>query len=303
MTDLATPGAPSAGAPSAGVPSAAPASPPGALAVEEVSVVVEGRTLVDRVSLRAEPGEVLALVGPNGAGKSTLLRTLYRALRPTSGRVLLDGEDVWRMPGKALARRLAAVLQESGGDFELTVYDVAAMGRTPHKRAFAGDDATDRAVVMEALAELDVVALADAPFDRLSGGEKQRVLIARALAQRAGTMVLDEPTNHLDLRHQLDALRLVRRTGVTAVIALHDLNLAAAFCDRICVMDGGRTVVTGTPGEVLTPELLAGVYRVEAEVSRHADTGIPQITVLPGAGPDISNNGRSRGGNPVNRTG
>ncbi|MEV7590084.1 ABC transporter ATP-binding protein [Streptomyces sp. NPDC089922] len=303
MTDLATPGAPSAGAPSPGAPSAAPASPPGALAVEEVSVVVEGRTLVDRVSLRAEPGEVLALVGPNGAGKSTLLRTLYRALRPTSGRVLLDGEDVWRMPGKALARRLAAVLQESGGDFELTVYDVAAMGRTPHKRAFAGDDATDRAVVMEALAELDVAALADAPFDRLSGGEKQRVLIARALAQRAGTMVLDEPTNHLDLRHQLDALRLVRRTGVTAVIALHDLNLAAAFCDRICVMDGGRTVVTGTPGEVLTPELLAGVYRVEAEVSRHADTGIPQITVLPGAGPDVSNNGRSWGGNPVNRTG
>ncbi|WP_435886087.1 ABC transporter ATP-binding protein [Streptomyces erythrochromogenes] len=259
-----------------------PAGKPGALDAECVSVVVKGRTLVDRVSLRVAPGEVVGLVGPNGAGKSTLLRAVYRALRPTAGRVLLDGEDVWRIPAKHLARRLAAVLQEAAGDFELTVYDVVAMGRTPHKRAFAGDDADDRAVITDALAQLNVVPLVHAPFDRLSGGEKQRVLIARALAQRAGTMVLDEPTNHLDLRHQLDALRLVRRLGVTAVIALHDLNLAASFCDRICVMDGGRLVATGTPQEVLTAGLLAEVYRVDADVAPHPRTGIPQVTLLPG---------------------
>jgi iron complex transport system ATP-binding protein len=234
------------------------------------------------VSLDVRPGEVVALVGPNGAGKSTLLRTFYRALRPASGRVTLDGEDVWRMTGRRLARRLAAVLQEAPGDFELTVYDVVAMGRTPYKRAFQGDDADDRSIVLGALAELDVADLAEAPFDRLSGGEKQRVLIARALTQQAGTMVLDEPTNHLDLRHQLDALRLVRRLGVTAVVALHDLNLAAAFCDRICVMDTGRLVAVGPPDQVLTPELLAEVYRVDAEVSPHPRTGLPQISVLPG---------------------
>ncbi|MGZ9935216.1 ABC transporter ATP-binding protein [Streptomyces sp. NC-S4] len=256
---------------------------PGALDAEGVTVVVNGRTLVDRVSLHVAPGEVLALVGPNGAGKSTLLRTFYRVLRPTSGHVLLDGEDVWRMPGKRLAQRLAAVLQETAGDFELTVYEVVAMGRTPHKRAFAGDDADDLDIIMGSLEELDVAALAQAPFDRLSGGEKQRVLIARALAQRTGTMVLDEPTNHLDLRHQLDALRLVGRVGVTAVIALHDLNLAASFCDRICVLDAGRVVATGTPREVLTRDLLAEVYRVEAEVTRHPGTGIPQVTVAPEA--------------------
>ncbi|MFB6509975.1 ABC transporter ATP-binding protein [Streptomyces virginiae] len=255
---------------------------PGALDVEGVSVVVKGRSLVDRVSLRVTPGEVVGLVGPNGAGKSTLLRAVYRALRPTSGRVRLDGEDVWRIPAKHLARRLAAVLQETAGDFELTVYDVVAMGRTPHKRAFAGDDADDRDIIAGALAELNVAPLSHAPFDRLSGGEKQRVLIARALAQRAGTMVLDEPTNHLDLRHQLDALRLVRRLRVTAVIALHDLNLAASFCDRICVMDGGRLVATGTPQEVFTAGLLAEVYRVDADVAPHPTTGIPQITLLPG---------------------
>ncbi|OEJ36019.1 histidinol phosphatase [Streptomyces subrutilus] len=243
---------------------------------------MNGKALVHEASLHVAPGEVMGLVGPNGAGKSTLLRTFYRALRPTSGRVLLDGEDVWRMPGKRLARRLAAVLQETSGDFELTVYDVVAMGRTPHKRAFAGDDADDRGIITRSLAELHVEALAHAPFDRLSGGEKQRVLIARALAQRTGAMVLDEPTNHLDLRHQLDALRLVRELGVTAVVALHDLNLAAAFCDRICVMAGGRVVATGRPEEVLTAPLLSEVYEVEAEVIEHPRTGVPFVSVLPG---------------------
>ncbi len=259
-----------------------PISAPGSLDAEGVSVVVNGRSLVDQASLHVSPGEVVGLVGPNGAGKSTFLRTFYRALRPTSGRVLLDGEDVWRMPGRRLAQRLAAVLQETSGDFELTVYDVVAMGRTPHKRAFAGDDADDRDIITRSLAQLHVDALAHAPFDRLSGGEKQRVLIARALAQRTGTMVLDEPTNHLDLRHQLDALRLVRRLGVTAVVALHDLNLAAAFCDRICVMAGGRVVATGKPEEVLTAPLLSEVYEVEAEVIEHPRTGVPFVSVLPG---------------------
>ncbi|MEU2433742.1 ABC transporter ATP-binding protein [Streptomyces sp. NPDC007861] len=267
------------------VRSAVVTAAPGTLAVEDVSVLVDGRTLVDRVSLDVAPGEVVGLVGPNGAGKSTLLRTVYRALRPTSGRVLLDGEDVRRMSGKSLARRLAAVLQEPAGEFELSVHDVVAMGRTPHKRAFEGDGADDRAIIMGALAELDAAGLAHAPFSRLSGGEKQRVLIARALAQRAGTMVLDEPTNHLDLRHQLDTLRLVRGLGVTAVVALHDLNLAAAFCDRICVLNGGRAVATGTPAEVLTHTLLADVYRVDAEVAEHPRTGVPHITLLSGADP------------------
>ncbi|WP_407699445.1 ABC transporter ATP-binding protein, partial [Streptomyces alkaliphilus] len=258
-----------------------PGDAPAALDIEKVTVTVRGRNLVDGVSLAVAPGEVMGLVGPNGAGKSTLLRTLYRALRPTSGRVLLDGEDVWAMAGKPLARRVATVLQETAGDFELTVHDVAAMGRTPHKRAFAGDDARDRGIILASLRDVGVEHLAEAPFSRLSGGEKQRVLIARALTQRAGTMILDEPTNHLDLRHQLDTLRLVRRLGVTAVVALHDLNLAAAFCDRICVLLAGRSVVVGPPGEVLTAELLARVYGVAAEVAEHPRTGVPQVTVLP----------------------
>ncbi|MCB5163784.1 heme ABC transporter ATP-binding protein [Streptomyces bambusae] len=245
----------------------------------DVSVALDGKTLVRGVSLSVAPGEVVGLVGPNGAGKSTLLRTLYRAQRPSAGRILLDGDDVWRMPARALARRLAAVLQEAAGEFQLTVYDVVAMGRTPHKKAFAGDDADDRTVIAAALAELGLTALTHAPYDRLSGGEKQRVMIARALAQRTGTLVLDEPTNHLDLRHQLDVLQLVHRLGATALVALHDLNLAAAFCDRICVLADGRLVAEGTPQDVLTSALLAEVYRVEADVTPHPDTGVPQVTL------------------------
>lgn len=249
------------------------------LTVEAVSVSVRGKSLIRGVSLDVAPAEMLAVVGPNGAGKTTLLRTLYRARRPSSGRVVVDGVDVWQLSAKQAARRVAAVLQESAGDFELTVFDVVAMGRSPYKRSFEGDNAADREIIEAALADLDLVELGDAPFGRLSGGQKQRVLIARALVQRTDVIVLDEPTNHLDLRHQHDALHLLRYTGTTVVAALHDLNLAAAYCDRICVLDRGEVVAVGTPAEVLTGELLAGVYGVDVRVTEAE--GIPQISVLP----------------------
>ncbi|HET6732095.1 ABC transporter ATP-binding protein [Mycobacterium sp.] len=253
----------------------------GELTIENVSVSVGAKTLVRNVSLRVAPGEVVALVGPNGAGKTTLLRTLYRAQRPTAGRVLLDGDDVWRTPAKKVAQRLAAVLQDTTGDFELTVFDVVAMGRTPHKRAFEGDTDVDRAIIGEALSALDIADLTNAPFSRLSGGQKQRTLIARALTQRAVTIVLDEPTNHLDLRHQHDALHLLRRTGTTVVAALHDLNLAIAYCDRICVLDAGEIVALGVPAEVLTADLIADVYGVDVDIAHHPRMAVPQITVIP----------------------
>ncbi|AKS32228.1 ABC transporter ATP-binding protein [Mycolicibacterium goodii] len=249
--------------------------------LHRISVVLSGkRPVVDDVSLHVRPGEMVAVVGPNGAGKTTLLRTIYRARRPTAGNVLVDGADVWKLPRKRAAQRVAAVIQEPATDFELTVYDVVAMGRTPYKRSFESDNATDREIIASALAALDLAELARAPIGRLSGGQRQRVSIARALAQRTDVIVLDEPTNHLDLRHQHDTLRLLRATGSTVIAALHDLNLAAVYCDRICVLDGGQVVALGTPHEVLTVELLAEVYGVDATIGDTA--GVPQITVVPG---------------------
>lgn len=251
--------------------------------IDDVTVSKGRKALIRNVSMFVHDGEMVAVVGPNGAGKTTLLRTLYRAQRPTAGHVLVNGEDIWRMSGKRAARLLAAVLQDTPGDFALTVFDVVAMGRTPYKRAFEGDNADDRRIIAEALDAVDVSALADEQFDRLSGGQKQRVLIARALAQRTDVIVLDEPTNHLDLRHQHDAMHLLRTTGATVVAALHDLNLAATYCDRICLLDSGGVVAIGTPAEVLTAEMLARVYGVDARVELDASTNLLRVDVTPKA--------------------
>lgn len=247
------------------------------LDLRHVSYATDGREIVSRVSLTAAPGEIVGVVGPNGAGKSTLLRTAYRHLRPASGQVLINGEDVFRMPRRALARRLAALPQELPTEFELTAHDVAAMGRAPHQRTFGGDRLGDERIVTMSLELVGMAELAQRPFDQLSGGEKQRVLIARALAQEPEVLVLDEPTNHLDMRHQFDILALVRRLGITTVAALHDLNLAARFCDRMYVLDSGAVAATGTPHEVLTRSLLSDVYGVHAEVGTHPRTGAPTV--------------------------
>lgn len=250
---------------------------PARLSVAGVTYTAGGRDLVCDASLEAAPGEVVGVVGPNGAGKSTLLRTVYRQLRPARGRVLLDGGDVARVPRRELARRMAVVPQEHPAEFELTAHDVAAMGRTPHQRRWGGDRHGDARIVMSSLELVEMGQLAPAAFGRLSGGEKQRVLIARALAQEPALLVLDEPTNHLDMRHQLQTLALLRRLGMTVLTALHDLNLAAGFCDRLYVLDTGRVLAAGAPAEVLTAELLSRVYDVPVDVVAHPRTAAPTV--------------------------
>ncbi|MFJ9635762.1 ABC transporter ATP-binding protein [Streptomyces sp. NPDC101178] len=243
--------------------------------------VGEGRHLVDAVDLIAADGETVGLVGPNGSGKTTLLRCVYGTLRPTHGRVLLDGDDLATLPVKARAQRIATVPQESHAGFELTVGQVVAMGRAPHKRFWEADNAADTALVTEALDRVGIAALEPRTFASLSGGERQRALVARALVQQPALVVLDEPTNHLDIRYQLEILSLVRNLGTTNLLALHDLNLAAYHCDRLYVLKDGRTVASGTPEEVLTAELLGEVYGVAAEVSTHPKTGAPTVVYLP----------------------
>lgn len=253
---------------------------PARLRVEGLGYAVGGQDLVNAIQLAVRPAETVGVVGPNGSGKTTLLRCVYGGLKASRGRVLLDDEDLGRLPVKQRARRIATVPQDSGG-FELTVRQVVAMGRSPHKRFWEADSAADRELVDEALDRVGVSELAERPFADVSGGERQRALIARALVQRPALLVLDEPTNHLDVRYQLEILSLVTALGTSNLLALHDLNLAAYYCDRLYVLDGGRVVASGPPERVLDADLLAEVYGVRAEVSQHPRTGAPTVVYLP----------------------
>lgn len=248
-----------------------------------VSAEIDGIPIVAGVDLSVGDGELVGLVGPNGCGKSTLLRTIYRALRPAGGAVHVGGDDVWRLSARQSAQRTAVVAQETSADFEFTAFEVVTMGRAPHKRAFDRESSTDRALCLEALARVGMAAAARRSFATLSGGEKQRVLVARAIAQQSRLLILDEPTNHLDVRYQLEILGLVRELGVTTLAALHDLNLAAGYCDRIYVMHAGGIVAGGAPVEVLTTELIGRIFGVRAHQLTHPATGRPLLAFSPAA--------------------
>ena len=237
--------------------------------------------IVRDVSLHVAQGELVGLLGPNGSGKSTLLRMIYRILKPASGSVEVSGSDVWRSSARDNARAMAVLAQENTSEFELLVRDVVLMGRTPHQSPFARDNAEDFRIVAQALERVDAKYLSERMFSTLSGGEKQRVLMARALAQQAPLLVLDEPTNHLDVRHQFELMNLIRSLGLTALAALHELPLAAHYCDRLYLLKGGVLVAQGTPCEVLTPEIIADVYGVRALVRPSPRSGKPLIEFLP----------------------
>lgn len=246
--------------------------------VDAVSVRLEDKLALDDVSLEVRPGEVLGLLGPNGCGKSTLLRTLYGTQRPTSGSVHLAGLDVTRAKRRDVARRCAVLTQDHATDVELSVLDVVLLGRIPHGST-SWSRGEDLRVASDALARTDATHLVHRAFPTLSGGERQRVLLARALCQEPEVLLLDEPTNHLDVRHQLDLLGTVGDLGVTCVVALHDLTLAAAHCDRVALLDAGRLVAIGATEDVLTPERVEATYRVACDLLTHPRTGRPLVAL------------------------
>ena len=246
-----------------------------------------GALVVDDVTLTPTSGATIGLLGPNGSGKSSLLRLLTGAARPDSGAVTLDGEDLGTWSRRDVARVVAVVGQHAHTDTDIRVRDVVRLGRIPHRGFLGTTTSRDDAAVDTALGHTGLSDKADRLWHTLSGGERQRVHIARALAQEPRELLLDEPTNHLDIRHQLELLALVARLPVTSVIALHDLNLAAMFCDEIIVLDRGRAVAGGPPREVLTAELIARVYGVRARV--HADeSGRPTVVFQPGSVDDLA---------------
>ncbi|MCU1444302.1 MAG: histidinol phosphatase [Cryobacterium sp.] len=259
--------------------------------LEAISFSIGGNQILNEVSAVLPPGAVVGLLGPNGAGKSTLLRLIAGIETPDSGSISQGGVSLASLPRREAARRIALLEQNAAPGVDLSVEEVVLLGRIPHRSRilgnFSGDD--DRRVAADALAAVGASDLAERAWHTLSGGQQQRVQIARALAQQPALLLLDEPTNHLDISAQLSLLALVRtqvrELGLTAVAALHDLNLAAAHCDHLLLLDGGRVVASGSPLDVLTPGRIADVYGVDCAVIPHPRGGHPVIIFSPEPSP------------------
>ena len=269
-----------------GTPDAPDASSPSdpLLTVEDLTVSLGGVEILADVTATADRGQFVGLVGPNGAGKTTLLRAITGALTPDSGQVRIDDRVVDDLSSKAASRLVASVPQDTSLSFDFDVRETVAMGRTPYVSRFGRRTDEDREIVESALARTETAQFADRSITEISGGERQRVLLARALAQDTPLLLLDEPTASLDISHQIRTLELVRdlvADGRTVVAAIHDLNLAAHYCDDLWLLGDGELLATGDPASVLTEERLSTAFDADALVTRHPVTGSTYVTALP----------------------
>ncbi|MBQ4832816.1 ABC transporter ATP-binding protein [Pseudoalteromonas sp. MMG010] len=256
------------------------------LTVDKLSWDINGHRILNNINLTIFSKRSVGLIGPNGAGKSSLLRCLYRFNQPTQGAIKYQNQNIWQLSAKEYAKRVAVVLQETPAQFNLTVFDVVALGLTPHKALFSISNQNDRSRIALALKKVDLTNQATQRFDSLSGGEKQRALIARAIVQQPQLLIMDEPTSHLDVKYQIQIMALAKSLGVTVLASFHDLNLASAMCDDLIVLNNGEIQCTGTPNDVLNESMLSNVFGVRTKVSTHPHSSkshtFPHITYFYG---------------------
>ncbi|PGF18051.1 heme ABC transporter ATP-binding protein [Natrinema sp. CBA1119] len=260
---------------------------PATITVEDCSLSFGDLEVLDTVSLSIEPGEFVGFVGPNGAGKTTLLRAISGALEPDSGTVAIGGDDIHELSSRAASRLVSVVPQDTTLSFSFPIRDVVEMGRHPHRSRFSSPTSEDCAAVERALERTRTTELADRPIDEVSGGQRQRVVLARAIAQETPVMLLDEPTGSLDVNHQIETLELVRELvdeGRTVCAAIHDLDLAARYCDRLVMLADGDVYRDGPPSDVLTGDALGDVFDATATVTTHPLTGSETVTAFPRSG-------------------
>ena len=233
---------------------------------ENINVVIDNNNILKDINIEVDNKEVIGIIGPNGSGKSTLLKCIYRLLKPNAGLVKFDDVDIKNISIKESSKKVSVLSQHNNYDFDFTVKDIVLMGRSPHKKFMERDNKNDYDLVNDALRKVDMINFKDRSFQSLSGGEQQRVILARALAQQPKCLILDEPTNHLDIKYQLQLMRIVKSLNIEVIAAIHDLNIAAMYCDKIYVLKDGKIVQYGTPKEILTPQLIKNVYEVDAEL-------------------------------------
>ncbi|MBS5788532.1 MAG: ABC transporter ATP-binding protein [Clostridioides difficile] len=234
--------------------------------VKNIEISYGAEEILKNVSLNCNSQEFIGIIGPNGSGKSTLLKCIYRILKPSYGCVYIDGVPLESISIRDSAKKIAVVSQHNDYSFEFTVRDIVLMGRSPHKRTMERDNLNDYRIVEEALDVVNMKSYANRNFSTLSGGERQRVILARALAQNTPYLILDEPTNHLDISHQLQMLKTIKGLNKIVISAIHDLNIAAMFCDRIYALSDGKIVGEGKPEEILTSNFIFKIYNVESEI-------------------------------------
>lgn len=247
---------------------------------KDVYVRIGGAQIVKGVSVQVQDKQMVGIIGPNGCGKSTFLKSIYKVLKPQSGTVFLGDMDILRAKEKEAAQKIAVVGQFNELAFDFSVYDMVMLGRAPHKKFMEADNAEDARLVEAALRQVDLYSLRERSYSSLSGGEKQRVILARAIAQQPTLLILDEPTNHLDIKYQMQVLQLVRNMGVSTLAVLHDLQLAAEYCDYLYAMKDGHIVAQGTPDAMLTKEVVWQVYGVRCEIFRNPVTGKQSVAYL-----------------------
>jgi len=260
------------------------------LSVNSLGWQVADCVILADISFQIPTGSFIGLLGPNGAGKSSLLRCLYRYVQPTSGNVYYNNRDIWQLAAKDYAKDVAVVLQHTPQQFQLKVTDVVALGLVPHKTWFGSNTREDAELVSYAIDKVGLSHKAQMQFESLSGGEKQRVMIARAIVQQPKLLIMDEPTSHLDVKYQIQIMELAKSLGITVLASFHDLNLASAICDRLLLLDNGHLVAEGRPSEVLTEQTLSDVFGVCAQINSHPQHQGPHITYLYG----YINGGKSR---------
>lgn len=251
------------------------------LETKKITYSIDGKLIIDGIDISVKEGEFVGIVGPNGCGKSTLLKNIYKVFTPDSGAAFIDGEDLAKLSNKKTAKKMSVMQQENIVDFDMAVYDMVMLGRFAHQKLFSGSSDEDRKVVKEYIKEVGLEGYENRHFLSLSGGEKQRTLLARALSQKTPLILLDEPTNHLDIGYQYQIMNILKRQNLTLLCCVHDLNIAATYCDRLILMKKKKVFDIGTPKEMLTRENINALFDIDTTIIENEKTGRLNIIFMP----------------------